>query len=71
MAGVGSVVCLLLRVCAVVLSLLLIAGDIERNPGPTDKEGTPMHSCSFNECLFTVVWFHIINSLKFQSLLVN
>ena len=41
MAGVGSGVCLLLRVCAVVLSLLLMAGDIERNPGPTDKEGTP------------------------------
>ena len=42
MAGVGSVVCLLLRVCAVVLSLLLLAGDVERNPGPTDKEGTPI-----------------------------
>ena len=42
-AGVGrlgSSVCLLLRVCAVVLSLLLMAGDVERNPGPTDKEGT-------------------------------
>ena len=40
MEGVGSGVCLLLRVCAVVLSLLLMAGDVERNPGPTDKEGT-------------------------------
>ena len=40
MVGVGSGVCMLLRVCAVVLSLLLMAGDIERNPGPTDKEGT-------------------------------
>ena len=40
MAGMGSGVCLLLRVCAVVLSLLLMAGDVERNPGPTDKEGT-------------------------------
>jgi len=40
MAGVDSGVCLLLRVCAVVLSLLLMAGDVERNPGPTDKEGT-------------------------------
>ena len=39
--GIGSGVCLLLRVCAVVLSLLLMAGDVERNPGPTDKEGTP------------------------------
>ena len=39
-AGVGSWVCLLLRVCAVVLSLLLMAGDVERNPGPTGKEGT-------------------------------
>ena len=32
-------VCLLLRVCAVVLVLLLMAGDVERNPGPTLKEG--------------------------------
>ena len=40
MESVGSGVCLLLRVCAVVLSLLLVAGDIERNPGLTDKEGT-------------------------------
>ena len=40
MVGVGSGMCLLLRVCAVVLSLLLMAGDVERNPGPTDKEGT-------------------------------
>ena len=40
MVGVGSGVCLLLQVCAVVLSLLLMAGDVERNPGPTDKEGT-------------------------------
>ena len=39
MVGVGSWVCLLLRVCAVVLSLLLMAGDVERNPGPTGKEG--------------------------------
>ena len=40
MVGVCSGMCLLLRVCAVVLSLLLMAGDVERNPGPTDKEGT-------------------------------
>ena len=33
------VVCLLLGVCAVVLALLLMAGDVERNPGPTGKEG--------------------------------
>ena len=32
-------VCLLLRVCSVVLALLLMAGDVERNPGPTGKEG--------------------------------
>ena len=32
-------VCLLLGVCAVVLALLLMAGDVERNPGPTGKEG--------------------------------
>ena len=40
MVGVRSGVCLLLGVCAVVLSLLLMAGDVERNPGPTGKEGT-------------------------------
>ena len=43
MAGVRSGVCLLLGVCAVVLSLLLMAGDVERNPGPTDKEGTQVY----------------------------
>ena len=32
-------VCLLLGVCAVVLALLLMAGDVERNPGPAGKEG--------------------------------
>ena len=32
-------VCLLLGVCAVMLALLLMAGDVERNPGPTGKEG--------------------------------
>ena len=31
--------CLLLGVCAVVLALLLMAGDVARNPGPTGKEG--------------------------------
>ena len=31
--------CLLLWVCAVVLALLLMAGDVEINPGPTEKEG--------------------------------
>ena len=41
MASLGTVgVCLLLRVCSVVLVLLLMAGDVERNPGPTGKEGT-------------------------------
>ena len=33
-------VCLLLGVCAVVLALLLMAGDVERNPGPPGKEGS-------------------------------
>ena len=33
-------VCLLLEVRAVVLALLLMAGDVERNPGPTGKEGS-------------------------------
>ena len=38
--GMGVIeTCLLLRVCAVVLALLLMAGDVERNPGPTGKEG--------------------------------
>ena len=40
MADTGIIgVCLILRVCAVVLALLLMAGDVERNPGPTGKEG--------------------------------
>ena len=40
MADTGIIgVCLLLGVCAVVLALLLMAGDVERNPGPTGKEG--------------------------------
>ena len=38
-----TAVCLLLGVCAVVLVLLLMAGDVERNPGPTGKEGS--YSC--------------------------
>ena len=32
--------CLLLEVSAVVLALLLMAGDVEKNPGPTGKEGS-------------------------------
>ena len=45
-AGMGVIeACLLLRVCAVVLVLLLMAGDVERNPGPTGKEGnTPSYT---------------------------
>ena len=40
MACTGTIgVCLLVGVCAVVLALLLMAGDVERNPGPTGKEG--------------------------------
>ena len=34
MADMGNIV------CAVVLALLLMAGDVERNPGPTGKEGS-------------------------------
>jgi len=30
----------MLQLCVVVLALLLIAGDVERNPGPLKKEGT-------------------------------
>ena len=37
-AGIVGV-CLLVGVCAVVLALLLMAGDVERNSGPTGKEG--------------------------------
>ena len=36
----GSGVSLPLQVCLVVLALLLMAGDVERNPGPTGKEGS-------------------------------
>ena len=40
MADTGIIgVFVLLGVCAVVLALLLLAGDVERNPGPTGKEG--------------------------------
>ena len=43
MVDTGNVgVCLLLGVCTVVLALLLIAGDVERNPGPTGKEGSQL-----------------------------
>jgi len=43
MEDTGNVgVCLLLVVCAVVLALLLMAGDVERNPGPTGKEGSQL-----------------------------
>ena len=38
--GVGSGISLLLQVCVVLLALLLMAGDVERNPGPTGKEGS-------------------------------
>ena len=41
MADTGIIgVCLLLGVFTVVLALLLMAGDVERNPGPTGKEGS-------------------------------
>ena len=41
MADTGFIgMCLLLGVCAVVMALLLMAGDVERNPGPTGKEGS-------------------------------
>ena len=40
MAILGIVeVRLLLRVCTVLQALLLMAGDVETNPGPTGKEG--------------------------------
>ena len=43
MASMGIIeVSLLLRVCAVVLALLLMAGDVERNPGPTEKEDSEL-----------------------------
>ena len=49
--GAGTGVSLLLQICVVLLALLLIAGDVERNPGPTGKEGIlinhfrPLHVC--------------------------
>ena len=47
MAGTGVIeACLVLRVCAVVLALLLMAGDVERNPGPTGKEGNTLSQSS-------------------------
>jgi len=39
MMGVASGVHLMLQLCVVVLALLLMAGDVERNPGPLKKEG--------------------------------
>jgi len=39
MVGVASGVHLMLQLCAVVLTLLLMAGDVESNPGPLKKEG--------------------------------
>jgi len=39
MVGVASGVHLMLQLCVVVLALLLMAGDVERNPGPLKKEG--------------------------------
>ena len=44
-------VCLLLGVCAVVLVLLLMAGDVERNPGPTGKE------CSYSCYCYMMLQF--------------
>ena len=39
MMGVACGVHLMLQLCVVVLALLLMAGDVERNPGPLKKEG--------------------------------
>ena len=50
MVDTGNVgVCVLLGVCvcAVVLALLLMAGDVERNPGPTGKEGIVSYGIKF------------------------
>ena len=47
MADTGNIGCLLLGVCAVVLALLLMAGDVERNPGPTGKEGSQLYGIKF------------------------
>ena len=33
---------LMLGVCTVVVRLLLMAGDVEKNPGPTGKKGSTM-----------------------------
>ena len=60
MADTGIIgVCLLLEVFAVVLALLLMAGDVERNPGPTGKEG----SCSVDivnvSRVVTYLWKHL------------
>ena len=56
MADTGNTgVCLLLGVCAVVLALLLMAGDVERNPGPTGKEGSLLINTSFRKVPFKLV----------------
>ena len=51
MVDVASGVHLMLQLCVVVLTLLLIAGDIERNPGPPEKEGRAFPVCSGNVCV--------------------
>ena len=42
MVGVGNGMHLMLQVSLVLLALLLLAGDVEQNPGPLEKEGKVM-----------------------------
>ena len=35
---------ILLKVSAVLLVLLLLAGDVEKNPGPTGREGSELEA---------------------------
>ena len=60
MVGVASGVNLMLQLCVVVRALLLIAGDIERNPGPPKKEGRTYTVYGMKFC----VWFMFVIMLS-------
>ena len=60
MVGVASGVHLILQLCVVVLALLLMAGDVERNPGPPKKEGRTYIVYGVKFC----VWFMFVTMLS-------
>ena len=71
MVGMGIIgVCLLLWVRTVMLTVLLMAGDVERNPGPTEKEGTradcvaligTIQACMHIHCQYNFILFLPVN----------